>query len=200
MARTIREMHRPTRHAGAALMALVLTAGCAGQTYPAVDVAEANARAPQGARLEPGDRIRITVFDEPTLTGEYDVGSDGSVTMPLISQVPAAGHSAQQLGDAIGNRLTQGGYVIKPRIAVDVLASRPFYILGEVNKPGEYTYVGEVSLLQAIAKAGGFTPRAQTGKVVVRRKAWQGGRTVPVGDPGLIILPGDTITVQESLL
>lgn len=199
MARTIRKMHRPARYA-AALLAVALTAGCTGQTYPAVDVAEANARLPQGPGLEPGDKVRITVFDEPTLTGDYDVGADGSVTMPLIAQVPAAGHSARQLSDAIGTRLTQGGYVIKPRVAVDVLAFRPFYILGEVNKPGEYTYVGEVSLLQAIAKAGGFTARAQTSKVVVRRKSWQGGRTVPVGDPGLIILPGDTITVQESLL
>ncbi|MFD2137635.1 polysaccharide biosynthesis/export family protein [Novosphingobium resinovorum] len=90
--------------------------------------------------------------------------------------------------------------MLNPHVAVDVMSYRPFYILGEVGKPGEYTYAYQMSLLQAIAKAGGFTPRANKGTVVVLRKSWGGGRKVVVGDPALIIMPGDTITVNESML
>lgn len=185
---------------GALLAFAAATTGCATQDYPFVDVSEANARSQQGTRLEAGDKVRVTVFDEPSLTGEYEVGSTGAVTMPLISEVPASGRTPQQMADSITAKLAQGGYVLNPRVAVDVLAYRPFYILGEVGKPGEYTYAGEMSLLQGIAKAGGFTTRANKGTVVVRRKSWGGGRKVLIGDPSLIIMPGDTITVNESIL
>ncbi|WP_238538939.1 polysaccharide biosynthesis/export family protein [Novosphingobium sp. AP12] len=179
---------------------MTATAGCATQDYPFVDVSEANARSMQGTRLDAGDKVRVAVFDEPSLTGDYEVGSSGSVTLPLISDVPAAGSTPQQMADAITAKLAQGGYVLNPRVAVDVISYRPFYVIGEVGKPGEYTFTGEMSLLQGIAKAGGFTTRANKGTVVVRRKSWGGGRKVPVGDPGLIIMPGDTITVNESML
>ncbi|WP_232491557.1 polysaccharide biosynthesis/export family protein [Novosphingobium kaempferiae] len=186
--------------AACGVLSLALLPGCATQDYPGVSVSEANTRAPEALRLQPGDKLRVTVYDEPSLTGEYEVGASGSVTMPLIADVTAANTSPQQMADAVAAKLSQGGYVLNPRVAVDVLAYRPFYILGEVNKPGEYTYAGEISLLQAIAKAGGFTARANKGDVVVQRKVWGGGRKVPLGDPGLIIMPGDTITVRESLL
>jgi len=182
------------------LLATALTAGCATQNYPLVDVSEANARATQGMRLDAGDKVRVTVFDEPTLTGEYEIGTAGAVTMPLIADVSAAGSTPDQMAGAITAKLTQGGYVLNPHVAVDVMSYRPFYILGEVGKPGEYTYAGQMSLLQAIAKAGGFTPRANKGTVVVLRKSWGGGRKVVVGDPALIIMPGDTITITESML
>ncbi|PNU04780.1 sugar ABC transporter substrate-binding protein [Novosphingobium guangzhouense] len=178
----------------------LLTGGCASQDYPFVDVAQANARAEQGPRLDAGDKLRIVVFDEPSLTGEYEVATSGAVTLPLISDVPASGSTTGQVADAITGKLAQGGYVLNPRVAVDIVSYRPFYILGEVGKPGEYTYAGELSLLQAVAKAGGFTARANKGTIVVMRKSWGGGRRVNVGDPALLVMPGDTITVSESMM
>lgn len=181
-------------------LAILAMPACTSQGYPNLDVAEANARVVGGYRLDAGDKLRVTVFDEPTLTGEYEVGVAGAMTMPLIADIPASGHTPEEVAQAISAKLAQGGYVLHPRVAVDVLTYRPFYILGEVNKPGEYTYAGEMSLLQAIAKAGGFTTRANRASVIVRRKGWEGGRKAPVGDPGLMIMPGDTVTVNELLL
>lgn len=183
----------------ACIASAVALTGCATQDYPFVSVQQANAQVAGGYRLGPGDKLRVTVFDEPTLTGEYEVSVAGTVALPLIASLPAVGQTPDALAQAITGRLAQGGYVINPRVAVEVLNYRPFYILGEVGRPGEYPYVGELSLLQAIAKAGGFTARADKGTVVVRRSTWGGSRRVTVGDPPLLIAPGDTVLVKESL-
>ena len=174
-------------------------AGCTAQSYPSADIAQANASVAQGFKLGTGDKLRITVFDEPSLSGEFDVGVDGSVAIPLITPVQAAGQTPMAVRQAITSKLAEGGYVLEPRVAVEVLNYRPFYILGEVNKPGEYAYSGDLSLLQAIAKAGGFTARANKINVIVRRSGWNSARTVRIGDPPLIIAPGDTVMVRESV-
>lgn len=183
----------------ACLSGFAMMTGCATQNYPGVSIQQANEQLAGGYRLGAGDKLRVTVFDEPTLTGEYEVGVAGTVALPLIANLPAAGQTPDSLAQAISAKLAQGGYVLNPRVAVEVLNYRPFYILGEVNKPGEYPYSGELSLLQAIARAGGFTARADKSNVIVRRNSWGGGRTVRVGDPPLLIAPGDTVTVRESL-
>jgi polysaccharide export outer membrane protein len=182
-----------------ALALSVGLAGCGGGRYPLVSAAEANNDLGEGYHLGPGDKLRINVFDEPTLTGEYQVAVDGTVSLPLIEALPAAGMSPDQLARSIETKLAAGGYVLSPKVAAEVLDYRPFYILGEVNKPGEYAYTGQISLLQAIAKAGGFTPRANKGKVVIRRKDWPTARTARVGDGATLIGPGDTILVREAL-
>jgi polysaccharide export outer membrane protein len=173
--------------------------GCATAGYPEVSVAQANQELAGGYRLGPGDKLRVTVFDEPNLTGEYEVGAGGAVALPLIANVAASGVTPEALATAIGAKLAEGGYVLQPRVAVEVLNYRPFYILGEVNKPGEYPYAGQLTVLQAIAKAGGFTARANKGSVVVRRLNWQGAREVRVSETPLLLAPGDTVVVTESL-
>lgn len=172
--------------------------GCGGPNYSRVSIADANRMVADGYRLGAGDKLRVTVFDEPTLTGEYDVGATGVLAMPLIAEVKAAGQTPQQVAGEITKRLADGGYVLSPRVAVEVTKYRPFYILGEVNKPGEYAYTGQLSLLQAIALAGGFTARADKDNVVVRRSGWPTPHKVSAEDIPLLIAPGDTVTVPEA--
>lgn len=182
----------------AAVAALASLSGCASSNYPYISVASANQQLSGGYRLGTGDKVKVTVFDEPALTGEYDIGANGTMAMPLIAEVPAQNLTPTQVAQSVARRLADGGYVLAPRVAVEVIKYRPFYILGEVNKPGEYAYTGQLSLLQAIALAGGFTPRADKGSVVVRRNSWPSPHRVKVNDVPLLVAPGDTVMVAEA--
>ena len=107
--------------------------------------------------LGPGDKMRLIVFGETDLSGEFTIDGSGFVRLPLIGQVRAAGYTSQQLEAAIGGALAQG-YLKQPRVSVEVSTYRPFYIIGAVNRPGQYPYVDHMNALNAIALAGGFTP------------------------------------------
>ena len=179
-------------------LAALLLAGCAASNLPTIAVSDANAAMSQGYRLSGGDKIRVAVFDEPTLTGEFNVGLDGGLSLPLIGTIPAQGKSAEQLAQTIAAALSEGGYVNNPRVAVDVALHRPFFILGEVQTPGEYPYAGDLTVEQAIAKAGGYTPRAARSEVVLRRAGWPEPRRIKLGNSPLLIGPGDTIRVEEA--
>lgn len=174
-------------------LAAAALGGCAA-TPPPLPVAAATGIS--AYRLGPGDRLRITVFGETTLTGEYQVTDDGSVAFPLIGNVPAAQGSLVALRDAIQGRLA-AGYVKDPRVSVEVLAYRPYYILGEVNKPGQYPFVVGLRLDQAVAAAGGFTYRANKAKVFLRRADDPGEKTVDLRRQSVTVLPGDTLRIGE---
>lgn len=182
----------------AAPLAILMLSGCAASSLPTIAVSDANAAMSQGYRLSGGDKIRVSVFDEPTLTGEFDVGLDGGLSLPLLGTIPAEGKSAEQLAQAIAAALSEGGYVNDPRVSVDVALHRPFFILGEVQTPGEYPYSGDLTVEQAIAKAGGYTPRAARSEVVLRRASWPEPRRIKLGNSPLLIGPGDTIRVEEA--
>jgi polysaccharide export outer membrane protein len=145
-------------------------------------------------RLGAADKIKITVFNEPTLSGDFLVNSDGSVAVPLIGNVPAIGRSAVELQKAIELKFGDG-YLKDPRVVVEVLTYRPFYIYGEVTKPGEYPYSSGLSVLKAVALAQGFTYRADQRKIFLKRTA-AGGEEIRVSADELI-QPGDTIRVAE---
>ncbi|MEN9931429.1 MAG: hypothetical protein RIS17_2 [Pseudomonadota bacterium] len=181
-----------------ALALLAFAASACSSSLPQISAAQANANAMESYQLAPGDKLKVTVFDEPTLTGQYQVGVSGAITLPLLADVPAQGMTPDTLAQAIKDRLAAGGYVLNPRVSVDVEGFRPFYILGEVNNPGEYPYAGKLTVMQAIAKAGGFTARAAKSTVVVRRDAWGGERQVALDGAPLLVAPGDTIVVKES--
>lgn len=181
-----------------AFAALASLGGCASSNYPYVSVPSANQQLAGGYRLGTGDKVKVTVFDEPALTGEYDIGANGTMAMPLIAEVPAQDLTPAQVAQTVARKLAEGGYVLAPRVAVEVIKYRPFYIMGEVNKPGEYAYTGQLSLLQAIALAGGFTARADKGSVVVRRNSWPTPHRVRVDDAPLLVAPGDTVVVPEA--
>ena len=142
-------------------IAAMALGGCASEPPPFPAAAAATAAGLSTYKLGPGDRLRITVFGEATLTGEYQVTDDGSIAFPLIGNVPAAKGSLAALRDAIQASLA-AGYVKDPRVSVEVITYRPYYILGEVNRPGQFPFVVGLRLDQAIAAAGGLhLPRQQ---------------------------------------
>ena len=146
--------------------------------------------------LGPGDKVRITVFGEETLSGEFIVANNGSVAMPLIGEVQAGGLTPTAFQATVQQRLEASGMVRSPRVSADVTAYRPFYILGEVTTPGQYPYAIGMTVTKAVATAGGFTYRANNRIVYVTREG--SGREVPVSVTAATwIGPGDTIRVGE---
>lgn len=195
---TLAAVRRQIRMIAAIFCGTLLLAGCAGSDLSVLSVADANAGLTQGYRIAGGDRLKVAVFDEPTLTGEFSVGLDGRLSLPLIAPIQAAGLAPEQLAAQITAALADGGYVLSPRVSVEVSQHRPFYILGEVTAPGEYPYTGDLTAEQAIAKARGYTPRANKSEVILRREGWSEAKRIRLGTMPLLIAPGDTITVQEA--
>lgn len=147
--------------------------------------------------LGAGDKVRITVFGEAGLTGDYAVSASGEISFPLIGVVHADGRAPEQVAAEIRDRLAQG-YLNDPRVAIELATYRTFFILGEVNRPGAYPFTAGLTLGQAVATAGGYTYRAKKSKVVVRHMNATGDSVVAVRDSGsLPIAPGDTITIPE---
>ena len=145
--------------------------------------------------LGSADKIRITVFGEPSLTGEYFVSSSGKVSLPLAGEVQAAGLTLRDFHDHVVKAL-QDGYLKDPKVSLEVLTFRPFYILGEVSKPGQYPYTSGLTVFNAVATAGGFTYRANTRKVLIKRASESAEREVPLS-ADTTIAPGDTIRIPE---
>jgi polysaccharide export outer membrane protein len=145
--------------------------------------------------LDAGDKLRIVVFGQAGISGDYLVDAGGQVTLPLVGSVPARGYTSRALAQMITERLKQG-YVREPHVTVSVASYRPFFILGEVTTPGQYPYVPNMTAENAVAIAGGFSPRAKKGDVELTRN--RGGQQihqqVPLGYP---LQPGDTIVVGE---
>ena len=193
--------HHTGRLVGAAAafaLAVGSSAAAAGSREPTLEPQALNGQLVAGYRVASGDKLRITVFDEPSLSGDYQISTDGDLSLPLLESIRADGHVTSSLAEAIAQRLQAGGYVLVPRVSVEVIEHRPFYILGEVNEPGEYAYSGDLTLSQAVAKAGGFTPRANK-KIILLERQRTGQRVrVKLGDAQLLIAPGDTITVREA--
>ena len=148
-------------------------------------------------RLDSGDVLRVTVFDQANLTNTYTVDKAGYVSFPLVGSVGARGQTPKQMEGRIAEGLRKG-YLRDPDVSVEVATYRPFFILGEVGTAGQYVYVPGMTVQNAIAIAGGFTARAEQEDADVTRNV-NGeivtGR-VPISDP---ILPGDTIAVRERL-
>lgn len=147
--------------------------------------------------LDAGDRLRITVFGEADLTNTYSVDKAGYIAFPLIGSVAARGLTAQELEGSIAAKL-RAGYLRNPDVSVEIDRYRPFFIMGEVGQAGQYAYVPGMTVQNAIAVAGGFSPRALQENADITRQvngAVTSGR-VPLSDP---ILPGDTIYVRERL-
>jgi polysaccharide export outer membrane protein len=145
--------------------------------------------------LDAGDKLRIVVFGQDALSNNYTVDAQGQVTLPLIGAVFARGLTTTQLSGAIAGRLKQS-FIRDPSVAVEVETYRPFFVLGEVTYPGQYPYVPNMTVENAIAIAGGFTPRASKDRVTVTRKV-QGvpaRYALPLRYP---VQPGDTIEISE---
>ena len=158
---------------------------------PADEPAAANP-ATAGYRLGAGDKIRVTVFGEPYLSGEFNVNANGTVSLPLIEPVPVAGLMLDEAGALIQQKLA-AGFMEDPKVSVDILSYRPFFILGEVNDPGSFPYIADMTVLHAVAIAGGFTPRAAKKKIFIQR----GLQSDIPAQNNTPVQPGDIITVEE---
>lgn len=147
--------------------------------------------------LDSGDRLRVTVFEQQGLTNTYTVDQAGYISVPLIGQVTARGKTMQQLSGEIASKLKQG-YLRDPDVSIDVDRYRSIYVMGEVGQPGQYSYVPGMTIQNAVAAAGGFTPRAFQGNTDVTRKI---NGHVMTGRVGIsdAVLAGDTIYVRERL-
>jgi polysaccharide biosynthesis/export protein len=165
--------------------------------YDAYAAAPASApvRYDAGYRLDTGDKLRVVVYGQEGLTNTYTIDAAGSITMPLIGAVSARGRSPAALASEISAKL-RNGYIREPSVAVEIESYRPFFILGEVQAPGQYPYVPNMTVESAVAIAGGFSPRARRDLVTVTHTDANGtGRySVPLGTA---LGPGDTVQVGE---
>jgi len=178
-----------------ALVALVL-ASCSPPRAPAASSAAPAAAAPGDLiyRLSNGDKLQVDVYDEPDLSAVVEITGTGKVNLPLIGPVEAEGKTVDEFQQAVTEKLLDG-YLTAPRVNVQVLNYKPFYIFGEVSKPGEYTFKEGMNVINAVAIAGGYTYRANSTEIYIQR---EGGAeyAYPVG-PNVRVLPGDLLRVPE---
>ncbi|CUA87089.1 Periplasmic protein involved in polysaccharide export, contains SLBB domain of the beta-grasp fold [Chelatococcus sambhunathii] len=146
-------------------------------------------------RLGIGDRIRVTVFGEEALSGQFEIDGGGAVTLPLIGAVPAENQTLADLQDTLTRRF-RGGLLRNPRIVVEILAYRPIFVLGEVRNSGEYKFRPGLSAFEAVALAGGFTPRADQRRIYIRRRGESEERAHDMARP-VPVFPGDNLRVDE---
>ncbi len=170
----------------------MLLAGC----QPGRDLPPLPEQSGPEYRLGPGDTLRIITYGEDPLTGEFRVNDQGAVALPLAGTVKAAGRTPRELEVAVAAALKKGEMLRKPSVSVEVTAYRPIYVLGEVNKPGQYPYQPGMTVVSAAAVAGGFTYRAVEDYASVTRAG--GGESVEgKASRQALIQPGDVITVFE---
>lgn len=184
-----------TRRAFLRTLALTAGAGALGACSTMASAPAGETQAPE-YRLGPGDQIRITVFNEPDLTGPFTVGSQGTIAYPLVGSIRAGGLTVPEFTSALQTALAT--YVRSPSVAVEVTNYRPFFILGEVQRPGTYPYSASLTVPNAVATAGGFTYRANRSRVFIRHANENVERSYPltVATP---VLPGDTVRIGERI-
>jgi polysaccharide export outer membrane protein len=146
-------------------------------------------------QLAPGDKVRMTVFGEEDMSGEFEIDSTGALAVPLVGEVPAKGLTPRDLEKRVAEKLNSG-YLVNARVNIEVLNFRPFFILGEVNKPGSYPWANDMTVINAVALGGGYTPRAKVGNVTLRRANDPDRQEVTVPEDTKIF-PGDVIRVEE---
>jgi len=146
-------------------------------------------------RLGAGDKMKITVYGEQDLSGEFLVTANGHVQFPLLGEIQAADLTAQELAKSLTAALG-AKYLRDPRVSIEIQNYRPFYIIGEVNKPGEYPYESGLSLHGAVALAGGYTYRAKESAVYIRRMGSEAETSMPVTGQ-VKIYPGDVVRIPE---
>jgi polysaccharide export outer membrane protein len=143
------------------------------------------------------DIIRVHVYGENDLSGSYKIAADGHIAMPLIGAVDVSGRTVPEASLIISSHLADG-YLVDPSVSIQIEKYRPFYILGEVHAPGQYEYVANMDVLNAVAVAGGFTYRAKKNGVQVRRGRGNNGEYVDIRSSESV-LPGDVLYIPERL-
>jgi len=158
---------------------------------------EASLNAARTYQLSSGDVVRISVFGEDRVSGQFTVDAGGNIAVPLIGSVKAESFTVETLAELVGAKLSAGGFVSTPRVTAEIVSFRPFYILGEVNEPGEFAFKPGMSLLTAVALAGGYSYRADHGSVLIRRAGETEALRYDLSNGDIGILPGDVIQVPQ---
>lgn len=149
-------------------------------------------------RLGPNERIRVTVFGEDDLSGEYQVDTTGFVALPLIGEVMAGDLTMREFENAVEARYADG-YLINPKVSAEVVNYRPFFINGEVNDPGQYPFEPDMTILKAVSTAGGYTYRANRRKVYILRPEVHSEEIEVRANSDLKVMPGDVLRIPERL-
>jgi protein involved in polysaccharide export with SLBB domain len=146
-------------------------------------------------RLGPADKIRLIVYGEPDLSGEFALNARGRISLPLLGEIEAEGLTIDELREKVAAGLSEG-YVNDARVAAEIVEYRPYYILGEVGDPGEYPYSAGMTVIKSVAAAGGYTYRANKSAVYIKRANHDEEMKVKL-TPDLLVYPGDVIRVGE---
>ncbi len=193
------------RNAQALCCLFVGVASCPAQT-----VVTNTSTAPANYVLSPNDLVEVKVFQEEDMDWTVRVTKDSTVNLPLVGSVAVTGKTPAELGEVVKTRL-HDGYLVHPQVTVSVLefSKRRFTILGEVNKPGQIDFPdnADLDVLQALGMAGGYTKQANPARVYVKRRVNDREVILTVDAKRMArreaapfkILPGDTITVGETI-
>jgi polysaccharide export outer membrane protein len=197
-----------------------LVALLSGATFPAPSLAQTAEPAPVGAaidksasdyRISPDDLIDMRVFQESDLDSVIRISSDGTANFPLIGNVALGGKTIPDAVSTLEKRY-HDGYLVNPQVTLTLreYAKKRYTVLGQVQKPGSYTIEGseQITLLQAIGIAGGYTRSADSGHVLVKRTESGKEKLIKINakkmangtaEGAFILQPGDVVTVEESI-
>lgn len=180
-----------TRSPHAFMLLLAATAGCASS----VPLSPAPTLSSYAYKVGTGDRLRVTTYGEPTLSGEFAVSGAGRIAFPLLGDVEAGGKTTEEVRDSL-RQLLASKFLRNPSVTVEVINFRPIYVLGEVAKPGEFAFAERLTAYALIAKAGGFTYRADKQRIFIRHENEPDERAYALTSD-LAIRPGDTVRIAE---
>ena len=173
----------------------LLVSGCATGSITEAEKQSLAAAATTAPKLQPGDKITITVYGEDKLGGDYVIDQSGQISLPLAGTLQAQGLTQTELEQALAKKF-RSEYLRNPKVTVTIATLQPYYMMGEVEKPGEFTYRSGLNVLTALAIAGGPTYRASRSTVQIQRRGETSMRDYPIS-VSVPVFPGDVIRVPE---
>jgi polysaccharide export outer membrane protein len=185
------EVRKILRWPGVALAAFALVQAAA----PIAAAQQSPAAASKAYHLGAGDRLHVTVYNEPAFSGDFSVSDSGGISLPLAGEIKASGLTVIEF-QQLATKVLADGYINDPKVSVEILSYRPFYILGEVNKPGEYPFAPGMTVFNAVASASGFTYRSNKTTILIKHEGELEEREVRL-DATAMVQPGDTIRIKE---
>jgi polysaccharide export outer membrane protein len=177
---------------GTIILCISALTACSTGGMPFCEDASQDSTYSGGYSLGPGDRLQIVVYRHPDLSGEFALDGDGYLALPLVGEIAAGGLTTRQLEAAIETQLKADDLLISPHVGVQVATYRSFYVLGEVGAPGSYAYQSGITVINAVALAGGYTPRADRSGTRIGR----GGCRLET-QTDTAVEPGDILTIGE---
>jgi protein involved in polysaccharide export with SLBB domain len=147
-------------------------------------------------RLGAGDKVRVIVLQDTEFSGDYEVNGMGAISVRVLGPIQVVGMSLSELEGLLRDRYREGGYLVSPRLSVELVSTRPFYIVGEVSRPGQFPYIACLHVIQAIAIAGGYTRRASKANVTIKRYFATTADEQYVTEDTLVE-PGDVLKIPE---